>query len=120
MKFKQNFDDKAVPYGGENLDPVSITETAGYIEPKIQIEQMILAGQRLAVARQELYDELNEDGEADIDPFRNPRLDMAEVSQMQIAVEARLRASQNAQEAPEQPQNGGQVVTPPPPAPDGN
>lgn len=76
----------------------SKTEQAGYIPPKVQIERMILAGERLAASRKEEFDsELN--GELIGDPTRVPGFDMADASRMAADVSERLRASQSVADA---------------------
>lgn len=42
---------KTRPVQGEIISPETITEQSGYIEPKRQIEDMIMAGRRLDEAR---------------------------------------------------------------------
>lgn len=80
----------------------SNTEQAGYIPPKVQIERMIQAGERLAQARREEFDlpEGTEDPgpEAD-DPTREPGFDMADASVLGQGVEERLRAAQKVADA---------------------
>ena len=96
----------------EVLDPHSETEQAGYIPPQIQIENMILAGERLNQTRKEMYDfssadEIDEDA---FDPTRRGNFDLADASQMAMETEMALRdqaleadkarkASQTAQDA---------------------
>ena len=52
---------KAKPPTFEELSKEMITEQAGYVPPKIQIENMILAGRRLNEARLNQFDFPNED-----------------------------------------------------------
>ena len=102
-------------------DPESETEQSGYIPPKVQIENMILAGQRLDHARS-LYDfESEDDIDEDLyDPTRAANYDLADATQSALGVEARLREaaqkpSQTAQEAPEgasKPSPGGSEPPP--------
>lgn len=78
------------PGGGEK-----ITEQAGYVPPKIQIENMIMAGQRLNAARAEMYDfppgeEVDENYS---DPTRDPGFDVADASQMLSNLEEKKRES---------------------------
>ena len=96
----------------EVLDSQSKTEQAGYIPPQIQIENMILAGERLNQTRMDMYDfssadEIDEDA---YDPTRRANFDLADASQMAMQTEMSLRdqaldadkarkASQTAQDA---------------------
>lgn len=80
------------PGGGKR-----ITEAAGYIPADKQIEAFMLAGQRLAAARKELYD--FSDGVEDesfYDPTRSPNYDLADASQAGIAVGQVLDAQKKA------------------------
>lgn len=79
MNFETKYE--RTPYNGEKLDQKSITETAGYIPPKIQIEQMILAGQRLNESRKAQFDYgPDEPDDGYTDPTRDPGYDMADAS----------------------------------------
>lgn len=73
---------KGEPGGGE-----VITEQSGYIPPQVQIEQMILAGQRLDQARKEMFDA---EDITEINPLRRPGIDMAEVSQLALETQKSL------------------------------
>ena len=76
-----------------------ITEQAGYIPPKKQIEDMINAGRRLSDSRGQYdWQDGNVDEEAD-DPTRRSNYDMADAFQDKLAANNRLKASQTAQEA---------------------
>lgn len=71
------------------------TESAGYIPPQKQIEQFILAGQRLNAARKEMYD-FPDGKEVDpnfYDPTRSPNFDMADASAMLKPAVERVEAS---------------------------
>ena len=102
-------------------DSESDTEQSGYIPPKVQIENMILAGQRLDHARSQ-YDFESEDDidEGLSDPTRSGNYDLADATQSALGVEARLKEAaqkpfQNAQEAPEEaskPSPGGNEPPP--------
>ena len=88
----------------EVLDSKSETEQAGYISPKQQIEQMILAGRRLDDSRKEQFDFSSEEeiDEDLYDPTRSGNFDLADATQTQIAVkqslqEQAVKASQTAQ-----------------------
>ena len=71
----------------------TMTERAGYIPPKIQIEQMILAGARLDQQRKDLYDftEEQEDDGSFMDPTREPGYDLADASVQAKQVEDSIR-----------------------------
>ena len=77
----------------EVLDPHSETEQAGYIPPQVQIENMMLAGQRLDQSRKALYDFPSEDeiDEDAYDPTRRGNFDMADASQMAMETQMSLR-----------------------------
>ena len=85
------------------------TEQSGYVDPKRQIEDMILAGRRLDEARKNQYDfPSGEDIDEDLyDPTRSGNFDLSDASQMQfeaaerIKADKALKASQTAQNAPE-------------------
>lgn len=107
IKVVDAFEAMATEFPGEVNSGELLTEQAGYIPPKVQIENMILAGQRLDAARGE-YD-FGEDDEIDedfIDRTRSSNYDLADASQDLMAVSGRLRdqeavakASQAAQDA---------------------
>jgi len=79
-----------------------IVETAGYIPPKIQIENMIAAGQRLADYRSGLYSNEPEKKEPAIDPTRSPGFDLADATQLgRAALERIEEAKTNVQLAKE-------------------
>lgn len=85
----------------KNLLP-SKTEQVGYIPPKIQIENMILAGQRLSDSRMGYEFGDNEDIPDDyIDPTRNPNFDLADASEMHNDVTERMKLSKANKEAAE-------------------
>ena len=79
----------------EDIDPHSETEQAGYIPPQIQIENMILAGQRLDQSRKALYDFASEDeiDEDAIDPTRSGNFDLADASQQAYDAYQRLHTA---------------------------
>jgi len=68
----------------EKVDSTRITEQAGYIKPKDQIEQFLLAGKRLAQYRKELFDfQPGENVDTSFsDPTRAPGFDLAEASEL--------------------------------------
>ena len=126
----------------EVLDSHSETEQAGYIPPQTQIENMILAGERLNQTRKEMYDfssadEIDEDA---FDPTRRGNFDLADASQMAMETEMSLRdqaleadkarkasqtqaleadkarkASQTAEDASGEVKKGSEVLSVPPP-----
>lgn len=85
-------------FDGEKMDPISKTEQAGYVPPKIQIENMILAGRRLSQARLEQFDEYQGQGSLELDPTRRPGLDLAEASILEKQILQNLQGSKNAEE----------------------
>lgn len=100
------------PFIKEKGGGVSEVETAGYIPAEVQIQDMLNAGRRLGEYRRERYD-FGSDEEIPkdyYDPTRSPGFDMADASQLQQSVAARLRerAAQAAvlQEKPEQDVSG--------------
>lgn len=84
----------------EQNSGITKVERAGYISSQKRIESMIQAGQRLSDYRKQQFDfpdgEIVEDYQ---DPTRSPNFDLSDATQMQLAAEARLKASQTAQEA---------------------
>lgn len=111
---------KTTPQKGEEVSDELITEQAGYVDPKRQIEDMILAGRRLDEARRNQYDFPDEESidEEAYDPTRAGNYDLSDASQMQFEAHARIeaqKASQTAQKpsggASEQPEGGN---VPPP------
>lgn len=100
IKVYDVFDAMSEVHPGEVNSGELLTEQAGYIPPDVQIENMIFAGQRLAEARG-VYDF---DGDQEIDedldvPVRRANYDLADATQDQLALEARLRAQQRDFEA---------------------
>ena len=114
---------KSNPPKGEVLTSDTQTEQSGYIDPKRQIEDMILAGRRLDEARKNQYDfPSGEDIDEDLyDPTRSGNFDLSDASQMQfeaaerIKADKALKASQTAQNAPEgvETETVGETVPPP-------
>ena len=82
----------------EVIDPHSETEQAGYIPPQVQIENMILAGQRLDASRRALYDfDSEEDIDEDAyDPTRSGNFDLADATRLAMEAEASIAESQKA------------------------
>ena len=114
---------KSNPPKGEVLTGDTQTEQSGYVDPKRQIEDMILAGRRLDEARKNQYDfPSEEDIDEDLyDPTRSGNFDLSDASQMQfeaaerIKADKALKASQTAQNAPEgvKTEKVGETVPPP-------
>lgn len=105
MQFQTRYN--RIDRSGEiNPGPI-LVERAGYIPAKIQIENLILAGKRLQEHRAEMYDftELSKIDLDFYDPTRSKNFDIADAFQLKRAVEERLKASQNAQEASGEVQN---------------
>ena len=82
-----------------------LVETAGYIPAQVRIENMMLAGRRLADARKELYDFPAgvEPDESLSDPTRSPNFDLADATALHMAAESRLRQPRKAVEPSEPP-----------------
>lgn len=90
MKFYDQFVNRP-PTGEEINSGEEIVEKAGYVPAEIQIMEMINAGERLGDYRKERYDY----GEGDqddgmMDPTRAPGVDMADISQMKISLDAKI------------------------------
>ena len=88
MIFSMQFQDTPIEVIGEENSGEVIVETAGYVDSKTKIENMIFAGQRLEQSRDEYYDfnqenQFDEQIEYDINPTRRPGFDMAEASEYQ-------------------------------------
>lgn len=99
------------PFKGEILSKECITEQSGYIDPKTQIEDMILAGRRLNDYRKAQYDFDSEEeiDETAFDPTRSGNFDLADATQAQIMAEAAL--SEQAQKASQTAPKGSQAVS---------
>lgn len=74
------------PGGGDLL-----VERAGYIPPKKQIEQFMLAGKRLEASRRELFDFPDGKDTGEFDPTRSPNFDMADASQLMTPAAERVK-----------------------------
>lgn len=77
-----------------------IVETAGYISPKKQIENLIMAGERLEAYRSGMYD--FPEGKIDEyfdDPTRDPDFDISDASALDRSVYNRLRDQELANRA---------------------
>lgn len=75
-----------------NEGPI-IVEKAGYVPAKIQIENMIMAGQRLVESRKEQYGGMS-DGEAmeNYDPTFSPNFDMVDADSLFKSIDERAKA----------------------------
>lgn len=78
---------------------IRITEQAGYRDAKTQIEQMMIAGERLQAFRREYFDLPEGQGDADIDPTRKPGLDLAEASAIGRELAIRMKAREERKKA---------------------
>lgn len=66
-------------------------DRAGYISSQKRIENLINAGMRLVESRREQYDFPGNEFDPDFeDPTRSKNFDMADASQMNLAVQARI------------------------------
>lgn len=77
----------------EENNGIRITDTAGYIPPKLQIEKMLLAGRSLREFRKYQFDfpEGTEIDETYTDITRRRNLDMAEITQHKLELESKIR-----------------------------
>lgn len=112
MTFQTHFTHKSSP--PEKNSGITIVERAGYISAQKRIENMILAGQRLVEYRKQQFDfdgnEIDEDFQ---DPTRNPNFDMADASQMQIALQERFKQAKKKPVEPlEEPITKGSQAAP--------
>lgn len=73
--------------GGGDL----MVETAGYIPPKRQIEQFMLAGKRLELSRREMFDFPDGKEVEFSDPTRSPNFDMADATMLANPAMQRVR-----------------------------
>jgi hypothetical protein len=112
MQFKMSFrkgEEKLEENHGER-----ITESAGYIPAKIQIENMILAGKRLADYRSEMYDYESDEEDDDemMDPTRRPGYDMVDAQRDAEMLERRIKnakkSKKNVQEKEVHPEEKNQ------------
>lgn len=96
MKFKTPFNKKDFKSTMEIGSGERKVETAGFIDVRTRINNMMLAGQRLIQSRKEMYDFEGEVDEDFIDPTRNHGYDMADASQELLRMERDIKASQKA------------------------
>ena len=79
-----------------------IVEVSGYIPTKVQVENMLIAGQRLNEFRREQYDYSDGDSVPDDvvpDPTRNPEFDLADATRLSRAANERLDQAKKEAEA---------------------
>lgn len=79
-----------------------IVEASGYIPTKIQVENMLIAGQRLNEYRREQYDFSEGDSVPDDvvpDPTRDPQFDLADATRLGRDAKARLDEAKKEAEA---------------------
>lgn len=68
-------------------------ETAGYIPAKTQIENLLIAGQRLGEYRKEMYSfDTGVPDDGHFDETRNPNYDMADAFQTSRRIKERMKA----------------------------
>jgi len=82
----------------EVMSSETLTESAGYIPPKVQIENLLEAGKRLVEYRKEQYD-FPDDTSVDEsleDPTRRPGYDLADASVQLQNIQQRLRSQAKA------------------------
>jgi len=97
LVYKANRD----PGKGRGYFSPSKTETQGYIPPRIQIESMLRAGRQLNEYRKQMFQGVydgSDDFDIDLDPTRSPNFDMADATQIDRAVTARLKQQKKAAE----------------------
>jgi len=74
-----------------------ITEQ-NYINTNQQINSMIRAGERLVMARQEEFDMLNGEEKFETFPTREPNFDMADASQIMLALDGKYQGDKKTEE----------------------
>ena len=92
----------------------SLTERAGYIPAKEQIENFMLSGRRLAEYRKEQYDyesEDQDDGES-MDPTRSPNYDLADASRSLNAINSRQESEKKRKSRVKASDNGAEEQIP--------
>lgn len=82
------------PLGGDPMDSESETEQVGWLPPKVQIERMMVTGERLRAWKREYYD--YEAGEKiPEDPgfvkVRDPNYDMADAHQDMLLLRRKMK-----------------------------
>lgn len=98
--FTHNYQKERYKSAPERNSGQRLVEKQGYISAQKRIENLMLAGRRLDIARKEQYD--FPDGVIDenaYDPTRRPDYDLAEATQDSFRLERALKARQTAQEA---------------------
>lgn len=83
------------PYEGAVMGGETLVEPEGYVPAEKQIENMLLAGERLIAGRRESYDfGPDENVPDDIDiRARRPNYDLADATQDMLEIEGRLKGS---------------------------
>lgn len=89
---------------GIRITGPKVVETAGYIPAKTQIENLMIAGQRLGEYRKEMYSfDAGVPDDGHLDETRNPNFDMADAYQLYQSLKARLKQQkEKAEETAEQ------------------
>lgn len=84
---------KEYPKKYEKVNNKKLVEVAGYIPAKQRIENLMLAGMRLATFRSELYDfQAGEPLDENFtDPTRSPNFDLADAFQISNALEQKKK-----------------------------
>lgn len=70
--------DDYMPKNPKKLDDLDIVERDSYVDPKKQIQQMMMAGQRLSEFRKEEFDTM--DGDAEENPVFNSGFDVIDAN----------------------------------------
>lgn len=88
----------------KELKDNSFVETAGYISGQQQIENILMAGERLSEYRKEAYDFGVDESVPDnyIDPTRNPNVDMVDIDNLQKGVIDQITTQKQKDAAAEQ------------------
>jgi hypothetical protein len=74
-----------------------VTEQAGYVPPKFQIEQLLAAGQRLADYREEMFDFTGDEEVSDDfdDPTRRPGFDLVDAGEIMQGVRSKVKKAKS-------------------------
>ena len=118
MKFKTHY--TSVPFAGEVNSGEILVETAGYVSAEKRITNLMLAGQRLADYRKNLYDfEHNQElDESFSDPTRAKNYDLADAFQDELSLHERLSKAGVKVTEPSAPPLESKPVSEPPDKPD--
>jgi hypothetical protein len=91
-----------------------VTEQAGYVPPKYQIEQMMAAGQRLADYREEMFDSLDGDIPDDFDdPTRRPGFDLVDAGEIMSGVRSKVKKAKSLAKEDSEPAKGTETAPEP-------